>query len=191
MMHTMREIVDSVARVRECSGAVLLGVSGFGGSGKSTLARELVATIPDSVRIRGDDFLDPERSHRRSADWDGVERLRLRREVLDPFHLDEPVVFHRFDWGSGRLGKSEALPEASVIIVDAVGLFHPELAGVFDVTVWVDVDLTVATQRGKARDHRLGRDHDRLWDEVWVPNEREFVSNFDPRKSAQLLFSVS
>lgn len=59
----MSEIVDTVARVREHSEVVLLGVSGFGGSGKSTLARELVAIIPDSLRIRGDDFLDPERSH--------------------------------------------------------------------------------------------------------------------------------
>jgi uridine kinase len=186
----MQEIIDSVAYVRENSEAVLLGVSGFGGSGKSTLARQLVATIPDSLRIRGDDFLDPERSHRRSPDWDGVERLRLRDEVLDPFQQNEPVLFHRFDWSSGRLGKPEALPDARVIVVDAIGLFHPELAGVFDITVWMGVDLTVATERGKARDHRLGRDHDQLWDNVWVPNEREFVRNFDPRKSAQLVFEA-
>lgn len=74
--------------------------------------------------------------------------------------------------------------------MDAIGLFHPELAGVFNVTVWMDVDLTVATERGKARDHRLGRDHDQLWDDVWVPNEREFVRNFDPQKSAQLAFDA-
>lgn len=189
-MDTIGGIADSVARVREHSGAVLLGISGFGGSGKSTLARDLVAAIPGSVRIRGDDFLDPERSHRRSPDWDGVERLRLRREVLDPFHLNEPVLFHRFDWSRGRLGELEALPDASVIIVDAIGLFHPEMAGVADVTVWMDVDLSVATERGKARDRRLGRAHDQLWDDIWVPNEREFMSNFDPRMSAQLLISI-
>ena len=186
----MWEIVDSVARVREHSEAVVLGVSGFGGSGKSTLARELVAVIPYSVRVRGDDFLDPERFHRRSPDWDGVERLRLRREILDPFRHKAPVLFHRFDWSSGRLGEPELLPDARVIIVDAIGLFHPELAEVFDVTVWMDVDLTVATERGKARDHRLGRDHDQLWDDVWVPNERDFLRNFDPRKSAQLIFDA-
>ena len=190
-MDAIREIADSVARVRERSEAVVLAISGFGGSGKSTLARELVAVIPDSVRVRGDDFLDPERAHRRSTDWDGVERLRLRREVLDPFRQNEPVVFHRFDWDSGRLGKPESLPDARVIIVDAVGLFHPEMAGAFDVTVWMDVGLTVATERGKARDRELGRDHDQLWDEVWVPNEREFVRNFSPRSSAQIVFDAT
>jgi uridine kinase len=187
---TVREIVDSVARVRERSEAVVLGISGFGGSGKSTLARELVAAIPDSVRIRGDDFLDPERSHLRSQDWDGVERLRLRREVLDPFHQNEPVLFHRFDWSIGRLGPLESLPDARVIIMDAIGLFHPEMAGALDVAVWMDVDLAVATERGKARDHQLGHDHDQLWDDVWVPNERAFLRNFDPRKSAQIVFDT-
>lgn len=187
----MSELADSVARARQRSDAVVVGVSGFGGSGKSTVAREFVAVIPDSVRIREDDFLDPERSHRRSPDWDGVERLRLRREVLEPFRQNEPVVFHRFDWSSGRLGKPETLPDARVIIVDAIGLFHPEMAGAFDITVWMDIDLADATERGKARDHLLGRDHDQLWDEVWVPNEQDFVLNFDPRGSAQIVFDAT
>lgn len=190
-MEAVREIVDSVARARERSEAVVLGISGFGGSGKSTLARELIAVIPDSLRIRGDDFLDPVRSHRRSEDWDGVERLRLRREVLDPFHQKEPVTFRRFDWTSGRLGDPEELPDARVIIVDAIGLFHPEMADVLDVTVWMDVDLIVATEQGKARDHQLGRNHDQLWDEVWGPNERAFVRNYDPRKWAQIMFDAN
>ncbi|WP_457099728.1 hypothetical protein [Microbacterium sp. P5_E9] len=61
---------------------IVVGVSGYGGAGKSTLARGLVELVPGSVRMRGDDFLDPVRSHQRSHDWDGVERTRLVREVL-------------------------------------------------------------------------------------------------------------
>ncbi|KGJ71991.1 hypothetical protein GY21_18430 [Cryobacterium roopkundense] len=38
-----------------------------------------------------------------------------------------------------------------VLVVDAVALFHPEMAGAFFVVVWIDLSLEVATTRGKAR----------------------------------------
>ena len=166
---------------------VVVGVSGFGGSGKSTLARELVARVPQSARIRGDDFLDPARSHRRSDDWNGVERARLRREVLDPFRAGEPSAFRRYDWSAGTLGTPEPVPTARVLIVDAVGLLHPELEGALDLTIWVDVDIETATARGKLRDRTHRSDHDALWDEVWVPTELAFAARFDPRARADYL----
>ena len=84
---------------------IVVGVVGESGAGKSTLARVLVAALPDAVRIRGDDFLDPKRSHRRSADWDGVDRERLRDTVLQPFRESRPAEFQRFDWSRGALGE--------------------------------------------------------------------------------------
>lgn len=182
------EIIDSIENLRRHSPAIVVGVSGFAGSGKSTLTRRLTASIEGSARVRGDDFLDPQRSHQRSSDWDGVDRLRLRREVLDPYRQGRPGQFRRFDWGTRQLGPPEAIPDAQVLLVDAIGLFHPELDGVFDFTIWVDLDLSTATERGKARDRKLGRNHDRLWDEVWVPNDRDFALRFDPRATADCLF---
>jgi uridine kinase len=167
---------------------VVVGISGFGGSGKSTLTRALLESVPDSARIRGDDFLDPVRSHVRSEDWDGMERLRLRAEVLDPFRAGRPSSFRRFDWNLRRLGEPEPVPQARVLIVDAIGLFHPELDGALDLTIWVDVDLDAATARGKARDRERRSEHEVLWDEVWVPTEREFVTRFDPRGHADVLY---
>ena len=57
-----------------------------------------------------------------------------------------------------------------------------------DLTIWCDVDLETATLRGKKRDAELGRRHDRLWDEVWVPNERAFLAGFAPHKQAAILY---
>jgi uridine kinase len=185
----MASIPQIVAAVEALSGKhVVVGISGFGGSGKSTLARTLAASIPSSARIRGDDFLDPTRSHTRSEDWDGMERLRLRAEVLEPFRAGRSGTFRRFDWAVGALGAAEPIPDARVLIVDAVGLFHPEVDGVFDLAIWVDVDLAEATARGKLRDRELGRDHDALWDLEWVPTERAFAERYGPRERAHLRF---
>lgn len=185
----MSAVSDLVAAIAAVPGDhVVVGVSGFGGSGKSTLARALAASVPSSARVRGDDFLDPTRSHTRSDDWDGMERMRLRSEVLEPFRAGRPSSFRRFDWNIGRLGEPEPVPAARVLIVDAIGLFHPELDGQLDLAIWVDTELVEATARGKRRDLELGRTHAELWDEAWVPTERAFVERFNPRGRADILF---
>jgi len=176
-----------VARRRHTAGRpIVVGISGYGGSGKSTLARRLVEDLPDAVRMRGDDFLDPARVHRRSSDWDGVERDRLADEVLRPFRDGTPGEFRRYDWDLDRLVDPEPVPRADVLVVDLIGLFHPDTLPLLDLTVWCDVDLPTATERGMARDRAAGHDHDRVWAEVWAPNEREFAERFAPRGLAEV-----
>ena len=177
--------------VQRSSQPLVVGISGYGGSGKSTLARELVAALPDAVRLRGDDFLDPVRSHLRSTDWDGVDRERLVSTVLEPFRAGLPGEFRRYDWSAGALAEPEPVPRAAVLVVDLIGLFHPEALPALDLAIWCDVDLETATRRGMARDARFGRTHDSLWRDVWVPNERGFDECFRPREHAAALYVPS
>jgi uridine kinase len=166
---------------------VVVGISGFAGAGKSVLARRVVDSVHGAVRVRGDDFLDPARVHRRSSDWDGVDRERLHSEVLEPFRAGDDVGIRQLDWETGQLGEPTPLPRASVLVVDAIGIFHPDLLPWFDLTVWVDTDLLVAQERGMARDRAAGMDHDRVWAEVWTPNDHEFEQVFLPRAHAALV----
>jgi uridine kinase len=163
---TREDLVAAVEALRSARSPVVVAISGYGGSGKSTLVRALLAEIPGSTRLRGDDFLHDDRFDQRSPDWDVVDLARLRG-ALDEF---------RATAASG-----------AVLLVDAIGILRPELADAFDLTVWVDVPLETATERGKARDRSVGDDHDRFWDEVWAPNERDFDARFSPRASADLL----
>ncbi len=184
----LADIVDAIENLREVSSRIVVAITGFAGAGKSTLSRTLVELVPDSARLRGDDFLDPMRSHIRSPDWDGVERSRIRSEVIEPFRRGEPSIYRPYDWNVGALGPLTMLPEATVLIVDAIALLHPDLEGCFDLTVWVDADLETAAKQGIERDRRAGSDHDALWDEVWVPNDREFAETYDPIGQADLLY---
>lgn len=184
------ELLDRIADTASArEHPVVIGISGFCGSGKSTLARTLVHDVDGAVKMRGDDFLDPARSHRRSTDWDGVDRGRLVSTVLSPFRDRRPSTFQRYDWSSSRLGPEEPLVQAEVLIIDLIGLFHPDTLPVLDLTIWCDVDLDTATRRGLARDRALGRAHDDLWRDVWVPNEQDFVHRFAPREAADVLYS--
>ncbi len=176
------------SRVASAQHPLVVGVSGYCGSGKSTLARRLEQVLPGAVRIRGDDFLDPERSHRRSTDWDGVDRQRLVSSVLAPHRAGRASTFRRFDWSVRALGPAEPLPRAEVLVVDLIGLFHPEALPHLDVTVWCDVDLDTAVRRGLARDRALGRRYEALWRDVWVPNERDFAARYAPRDRAAVRY---
>ena len=185
-MSDLPDVVGAIEQRRAELGRVVVGVSGFAGAGKSVLAHQVVEAMDDAVRVRGDDFLDPIRSHQRSRDWDGVQRDRLRSEVLEPFRAGHDVELRSLDWATGQLGDPTPLPHASVLVVDAVGIFHPDLLPWFDLTVWVAVDLQLAQSRGMARDRAAGRNHDLLWTEVWTPNDREFEQTFAPADQADL-----
>jgi uridine kinase len=189
---TLDELIDQIEAQRRKTGPqIVVGISGYCGSGKSTLTRQLVAALPDSARMRGDDFLDPARSHQRSSDWDGVERLRLVSEVLAPRCEGRPSTFRRFDWSQRHLGAPEPLPVAQVLIVDLIGLFHREALPFIDLTIWCDVDLKTAARRGIERDEKLGRNHETLWRDVWIPNERDFHDQFAPRTQADVRYAMS
>ncbi|WP_130504941.1 uridine kinase family protein [Microterricola gilva] len=190
-MVTAEDLPELIQDERRRAGRpITVGISGYCGSGKSTLARHLAAVIPGSLRMRGDDFLDPARSHQRSHDWDGVERERLVTDVLAPFQESRASQFQRYDWSRRELGAVERLPLADVLLVDLIGLFHPQALKHLDVTFWMDVDLTVATERGMARDQSLGRNHESLWRDVWIPNERDFGAEFDPRSAAEFFVTA-
>jgi uridine kinase len=184
---TFEEVFEAIER-RSAATRIIVGISGYGGSGKSTLARRIVATMPRSVRIRGDDFIVPARARERSDDWSAIERVRLRRTVLEPFRSGHPGRFRRYDWTSGELRRDEPIPDVEILVVDAVGIFHPDLQDVIDLRIWVDVDLETATERGKARDRQRGDRNEHVWDDVWVPNERDFAARFRPRETADLRY---
>lgn len=186
------ELIQTIDARRSALGRpIVVGVSGYCGSGKSTLVRALLPEVTGAVRIRGDDFLDPARSHRRSVDWDGVDRSRLVRDVFLPVREQRSSTFRRYDWAQRKLGAAEPVPAADVVIVDLIGLFHPEALDAIDLTVWCDVDLETAVRRGMARDASLGRQHDALWRDVWLPNEIDFAARFLPRTHADALVTLA
>ena len=118
-----------------------------------------------------------------------MERERLARDVLVPFKQARAAQFQRYDWSKRELGPFESLPLAEVLVVDLIGLFHPEALPHLDFTIWVDVELGVSAQRGMARDRALGRSHELLWNEIWIPNEHDFAERFAPRLAADVTVS--
>ncbi len=189
----VRSVSDVARLVRPVaeSRAVVVGISGFGGAGKSTLAARLQEQLPGSVVIPGDEFLLERPPRSRSDHWSVVDRDRLRQQVLEPARRGAQVGFQVWDPAAQRLGPWVRLDQPTVIIVEALGLYVPELIELFDLRVWIDVDLDTATRRGMWRDeHVYGNPQTELWLQVWKPNDADFFTRFRPDRLADVLLST-
>lgn len=149
------------------SGRVVVAIDGIDGAGTThfadDLAMALVATGRSVFRASLDDFhRSRAERHARGADSpegyyrDSFDYSTLRRVLLEPFRLGGSTAFvtaafdHRRD--AAIPAKWRTGPQDAILIVDGVFLLRPELAGLWNFTVWIDVPREIAEQRMIDRD---------------------------------------
>lgn len=141
---------------------VFVGVDGVDGAGKTTFADALAAAVTRPVlRISVDDFHNiADVRYRRGRDsakgfWlDAFDYERLIADVFRPLRESRRYRPVAHDLASDRLlhpARQSAAP-GTVVIVDGLFLQRAELAGQFDLVVYLDVPFEVAAARLHARD---------------------------------------
>ena len=179
---------ELVAAVSALPSGSAVGLSGFAGAGKSTLAHEVASVLAGVGVVTGDDFLDSAGCLVVTDDWAGLERDRLREQVLDPWRNGEPVRWERRHWDRGLQEWCE-LPPCDVLLVEGVGVLHPSLS--WDLAVWLDVPAETAVAQGIRRDHELYEvDTEPAWREIWAPTDLLFLARFRPDLAADLVLRV-
>ena len=165
---------------------VTIGISGYGGSGKTTLARVMADQLSAAV-VSIDEF-GTRRVFTRSDDWHGFDRKRLVRQVLAPLSCGARELSYDScdDWDSWETVPTHLLVER-FLILEGVGLFHPDVVPYLDYRIWLDLPLAEATARGIMREQRLGCDPGDVWQHLWEPNEIDFARKFHPEQLAQRL----
>ncbi|MEU4215995.1 uridine kinase [Actinoplanes sp. NPDC026623] len=165
-----RDVIGRVARRIPAShdGACLrIAVDGPDGSGKSTFADELAAAVRSLgrtvVRVSLDDFHNLRavryRLGRDSPEgfWrDSYDYPRFRGDVLEPFAPDgtrryRPVA-HELANDTMLDPERRTAPPGAVLIVDGIFLHRDEIAGSWDLSVFLDVPFEVTARRMALRD---------------------------------------
>jgi uridine kinase len=168
-------------------GFALVSIDGPGGSGKSTLAAEVAERLGPgrAAVVQGDDFyrpmavedrllLSPQQGYDQYFDWQ-----RLRDQVLVPLASGSAGQYQRYDWLTGELAAGEVhqVSRSVAVIVEGVYTARPELAGFYDLTIWVDAPRGVCMRRLAERGHDHGPGN---WNERWRASEEYYIAATQP-----------
>ena len=174
-------------------GRVVVAVDGIDGAGKTHFADALADALRRAghfvVRASIDGFHNPraKRHERGKGSPEGFYRdsydyETFRRVLLDPFKDGGTGSFvleafdHRRDapvepkWITGK-------PD-TILVLDGIFLNRPELRGLWNYSIWLDVDRTVADQRCLARDGESGVG------ERYTKGQALYVKEAKPRTAA-------
>jgi uridine kinase len=178
---------DLVALVQERRGLApfVVAIEGLGGAGKSTLAAHLALAINDSAVVPMDDFLIKEMVlHPRNEEH--YDLLRLEREVLIPFTQGLPFNYGRLDWAANKIEPIDGMIDSTLIILEGICSYHPQIEYYVNLKVWVSAPVAVATKRGLARDAET--ENAAHW-KTWRNCDIAYCAEFDPATRADLIIS--
>lgn len=170
-------------------GRVNLAVEGGSASGKSTLG-ELLEKVYDCTLFHMDDFfLRPEqRTSERFAEPGGnVDRERFLKEVLLPLGKNETVAYRRFDCGTFTLDRPVEKFPSRLNVTEGAYSMHPELAGFYNLSVFLDV--TPELQKRRIGKRNSPDTAERFFTE-WIPMEHRYFEEFDVKERCKLVIGI-
>ncbi len=199
------QVLGAVTAVVARRGASRVGVDGVDGVGKTTFADDLAAWIARAgqVVVRGnvDGFHHPRavRYRRGRHDPDGFyldsyDYGRLREALLDPFRPggDRRYRPRTHDLLTDRRVDAPVAvaPPGAVLVVDGIFLQRPELAGCFDLVVWLDAPFEATFARMAARDGSPS-DPAHPANRRYLEGQRRYLRECSPRERADVVVDVT
>jgi uridine kinase len=164
MIQSLAEVIESISLAHPTR----VAIDGRSAAGKTTLADRLARAIQvngrEVVRASIDDFHRTDhRDRSRRAGWtpqsyydEGYDYQAFREMMLDPLG---PGKGHRCRTTFYDSLNDRPFPESwvtvgdrAIAIIDGVFLLRPEYAGLWDFTIWLDIDMETMVQRACARD---------------------------------------
>ncbi|MGW1892288.1 uridine kinase [Streptomyces sp. NPDC002004] len=177
-------------------GRLMVGIDGLTAAGKTSFGHELAERISTAgrpvLRATLDDFKKPwkdrhlydresgEGYYRNAYDYDAVKRL-----LLGPCRSPEATLcaLCSIDPLTQQDHSSDAtsLASDSVLIVDGVFAFRPEINEYWDFRVWLQVDAELSVQRGADRDQDwAGSEAESIHRNRYLVAERIYLQEVDP-----------
>jgi hypothetical protein len=177
----------------------VIALDGVDGAGKTVLGRELAALLGrhrETHRASVDGFHRPaEQRYARGRTAEAFYRDQydhdaIRRRLVEPFRAGEPWAraVHDVEREVPVRRPPEPGPGPhALLLLDGIFLHRPELADLWDASVWVEVPFEVSVPRGNARFGAVGADEADPASAVnarYVGGQRLYLAEVDPAARA-------
>ena len=185
----LNKIIERIQEKCTEQSVIIIGIDGCGGAGKSTLANKIKSNFSTVTIVHMDDFYLPsakienENPTNKSigADFDWK---RLLEEVLNPISNGLEGRYKRYDWEKDSLVGSHIVSASGIVIIEGVYATRQELAGMYDLKIWVNCPRETRIKRGIARDGEAARD---MWENNWMVAEDMYVESHKPHEFADFI----
>lgn len=149
-------------------------IDGVSGSGKTTFATTWAAQ-QDYLLLHLEDWY---------PGWFGLaQATRITEELLS----GERDSYPRWDWEQHRVAELVKVAPDRPWMIEGCGALTPATKKLADLTVWVEVPLDLAKERGLERD----RDYYARWWEPWHRQELKHWELHNPRSLADFIVDAS
>lgn len=171
------------------SGKVTLAIEGGSASGKTTLSKLLEQIYGATVFYMDDFFLRPEqRTKERFAEPGGnVDRERFLEEVLIPMKENKPISYRCFNCSTFEIEQPIEMHSGKVNIIEGAYSMHPELAGYYDFSVFLDIEPKLQVLRVNKRNSPEMAE--RFFEE-WIPLEQRYFEAMKVKERCNMVISI-
>jgi len=187
---SFEQLAQRIATLKSKYAQKLIGIDGGGGAGKSTFAKHLREHLPNAAIIHIDDFYkgpwDKRLEHTDHDinplfDWD-----RFFIEVIRPTQEGKQIQYHVYDWHIHTADEIASVPAGAMIIVEGGYTTQKRFSDVYDFKIWIEADENQRLEKALVRD---GEHMRFLWEEDWLPVERNYMQRDNPASRADLVVS--
>lgn len=169
-----------IKRLSKGKEVILIAIDGVGGSGKTTLAVNIQNNVDNCGVIQLDDFYSPVLK--------APDILRLKEQVLLPLRAKQDAKYQIYDWKTDSLSDWHWLSPKGIIIFEGVYALHKVIREYYDLKIWIEYPAELGFIRGIKRDLMGdGVDHSDKWKNIWMPQEAKYISEQNPRNSADFV----
>ena len=194
MLQLLAEPILAVARNHR----VRVGIDGITAAGKTTLADELAGVLADQprklIRVSLDDFHNPPEVRYRLGRYspegyyrDAMDIASIRDLLLLPLGPGGNRSYRAGNYSqpdsSDLEFEAHTAPNDAIALIDGIFLFRPELNDCWDYRVFIEVQQSLAVERGIKRDLVWIKDEAearRRYEERYVPGERLYLDAVRP-----------
>jgi len=182
-----------------------IGIDGVDASGKTTLADSLSEYLRanglDIIRASIDGFHNPKsiryQKGRNSPEGyykDSFNNQAIIDNLLAPLgergNLIYKTVIFDFRTDTEVVVQHQTAGKDSILIMDGVFLFRPELVGYWDIKIFIDADFEITVRRAIKRDgYYLGSKQEILekYNRRYVPGQLLYFREAHPREKADII----